>query len=102
MSCHNAKFFQNCCAKGRRAYAPYSQMYPYNLAFGPVDKRMDQWAAETDPRNYIGGRYVCWKDKGSFGCVNSAPNSFGLGYLEQRQWIDNTQPFGNPNGYPLG
>jgi len=82
-----AKFFQNCCSKGNRAYMPYTGNWPYTLVFPPNDERQDQWNAALDPRTYINGRYVCWPDSSNtnWACLSAAPNSYGMRYYEQRK-----------------
>jgi len=98
----DARYFGNCCSKGKRAFLPYTSHWPESQWFGPVDQRQDQWAAALDPTRYLSARYVCWNDaRGSWGCVSAAPNAYTLGYLQQRQRIDREQPFGAPSGYPV-
>lgn len=90
----DAKFFQNCCSKGKRSYAPYQGTWPYTLWFGPVDRRMDQWQKAFDPTTYPQGRYVCWQDSTNIGCLDISKNAYTLPYYLQRLEYNDTRPFG--------
>jgi hypothetical protein len=93
---NGAKFFQNCCSKGYRAFAPYTSNWPYNAVFPPNDRRMDEWQSCFDPQCYQRRNFVCWRGKYNQGCVDTAPNSTTSGYWRQ---IQNRLPIGQSAQY---